>query len=163
MVGAPAPAPAPAPVTPESAGNASVPQSNTTRLAIIGVVLALVAGAGWSALQIFGGDDSSAASADCEATTVTMMVTPAMADLVDAAVASLEDNGQCVELEVTTATVVEVAAAQAEIDAGEEDALPDLWVPESPSWQTVLTGAGLTGKVLEPALAASPVGLASGS
>ena len=77
-----------------------------------------------------------------------------MADLVDAAVASLEDNGQCMELDVSTATAVEVAAAQDEVDEGEEDVLPDLWVPESPAWQTVLTEAGLTGKVLVPALAA---------
>jgi hypothetical protein len=154
---------APAPVTPESTDDTSAGHSNTTRWAVIGLVLALIAAGGWSALQIFGGDDSSAASADCEATTVTLVVAPAMADLVDAAVASLEDNGQCVELDVSTATAVEVAAAQDEVDEGEEDVLPDLWVPESPAWQTVLTGAGLTGKVLVPALAASPVGLASGS
>lgn len=157
-------APAPAPVTPESSDDTSAARSNTSRWAVIGLVLALIAAGGWSVLQIFGGDDSSAASADCEATTtVTLVVAPAMADLVEVAVASLEDNGQCVELDVSTATAVEVAAAQDEVDEGEEDVLPDLWVPESPAWQTVLTGAGLTGKVLEPALAASPVGLASGS
>ena len=151
------------PVTPESNDIMSAERSNTTRLAVIGLTLALIASGGWAALQLFGGDDSSAASADCEATTVTMVVTPSMVDLVDAAVASLEDNGQCVELDVSTATVAEVAAAQDEVDEGEEDVLPDLWVPDSPAWQSVLTGAGLTGKVLEPALAASPVGLASGS
>lgn len=152
-----------APITPESSDHTSAVRTNTTRWAIVGLVLALIVAGGWSVLQLFGSDDSSAASTDCETTTVTMAVTPAMVDLIDAAVASLEDNGQCVELDVTTATVAEIAAAQDEVDEGEEDVLPDLWVPDSPAWQTVLTGAGLTGKVLEPALAASPVGLASGS
>ena len=134
---------------------------NTRRLVIIVVVSALVvASFGWLGAKALGDDD---VVADCETTPVTLVVTPAMADLVDAAVASLEDSLRCVELDVTTATVAAVDAAQDEVNDGEEDVLPDLWVPDSPAWQTVLSGAGLTGKVIEPALAASPVGLASGS
>jgi hypothetical protein len=152
-----------APITHEPSGDTSAEHSNTTRWMVVGLVLVLIVAAGWLAVQMFAGDDSSAASADCETTTVTMVVSPAMADLVDAAVASLEESGQCVELDVSTATVAEVAAAQDEVDEGEENVLPDLWVPDSPAWQSVLTGAGLTGKMLVPALATSPVGLAGGS
>ncbi len=135
--------------------------SGTPRIAIIALALLLVIGAGYFALQAIGGDDASQA-ADCDPTTVTVTVAPAMADLFDEAVASLEDNGQCIELDVTTATVGEVAEAQAEVDEGEDDVFPDLWVPDSPAWETVLTEAGQTGKVLVPALASTPVGLGSG-
>lgn len=138
-------------------------RSNTSRPAVIGLLLALVALVGWFALQGLGGDDTSAAvEANCKTTLVTVAVAPAMTDLVDDAVAALPDNGQCIELDVVTATVADVAAAQDEVGEGEEDVLPDLWVPDSPSWQSVLTQADRTGKVLIPALATTPVALASG-
>lgn len=140
--------------------------STTSRWAIIGVALTLIVGAGWFVVQGMGGADSSAALTDCSAastTTVSVVVAPDMADLVDEALESLEDDGQCVDLDVTTATVAEVNAAQEEVNEGEENVLPDLWVPDSPAWQTVLTGAGLTGRLIESSLATSPVGLASGS
>lgn len=141
------------------------PESDRPRWVIIGVVLALVVAVGWFAVSLFGDDDSEAAAICTSAatTTVTVVVAPAMADLVDEAVADMEDNGQCVELEVSSATVAEVAATQEEVDEGEEDVIPDLWVPDSPGWQTVLAGADLTGKVLVPSLATSPVGLAGGA
>lgn len=155
-----------APTTPESDDTAVTSASDYGRWAVIGLVLALIVAAGWVVVQMFGNDDSSAASADCtiaSTTTVSMVVAPAMADLVDEAVASLEEDGQCIQLDVTTATVAEVNAAQEEVDEGEEDVLPDLWVPDSPAWQTVLSGADLTGKTIESSLATSPVGLAGGS
>lgn len=135
--------------------------SNPFRLAIIGVVLALVAAAGWFAVQELGGD-TEAVAADCETTMVTVAVAPAMTDLVDDAVEALPDNGQCIELDVYTATVADVARAQGEVDEGEEDVLPDLWVPDSPAWQGVLTEADRTGKVLVASLATTPVAFASG-
>ncbi|UUZ58031.1 substrate-binding domain-containing protein [Nocardioides sp. B-3] len=140
------------------------PGSGNTRLAVIGVVLALVVASGWFVVSLFGDDGSAAA--DCTAadvTTVTMAVAPAMADPVDEAVDAMGESAQCIELEVTTATVAEVSAAQDEVDEGEVNALPDLWVPDSPARQLVLSDAGLTGKAIVPALATTPVGLASGS
>ncbi len=150
--------------TPEPTDVESVePGSQNTRLAVIGVVLALVVATGWFVVSLFGDEGSAAACTAADVTTVTMAVAPAMADLVDEAVDAMGESSQCIELEVTTATVAEVSAAQDEVDEGEEDALPDLWVPDSPAWQLVLSDAGLTGKAIVPALATTPVGLASGS
>ncbi len=137
------------------------PGSNTPRVAIIALALLLVVGGGFFALRSISGDDAATTIA-CEPTVLSVTVAPAMADLLDDAVASLVDNGQCIELDVTTATVAEVAAAQADVDEGEENVFPDLWVPDSPAWQSVLAAADETGKILAPSLAATPVGLASG-
>lgn len=151
--------------TPEPTdAESAAPGSPKTRLAVIGVVLALVVACGWLGISLFGDDDSAAAECTAaDVTTVTMAVAPAMADLVDAAVEAMGESSQCIELEVTTASVAEVSAAQDEVDEGEEDVIPDLWVPDSPAWQLVLSDAGLTGKAIVPALATTPVGLASGS
>ena len=86
-----------------------------------------------------------------------------MADLVDQAVAALGDNDQCIAVDVSTASVAEVASAEDQVKEGEEDVFTDLWIPDSPAWQVVLSDADLTGRVVVPALATSPVGLASGS
>ena len=64
---------------------------------------------------------------------------------------------------VSTATVAEVDAAQDEVNEGEENVLPDLWVPDSPAWQTVLIGAGLTGKLVDPRWPPARSGLAGGT
>ncbi|MEO5663001.1 MAG: hypothetical protein ABIR39_06935 [Nocardioides sp.] len=142
----------------------AAPGSSKTRLAVIGVVLAMVVACGWFVVSLLGDDGSAAAACTpADMTTVTMTVAPAMADLVDEAVDAMGESAQCIELEVTTATVAEVSAAQEEVDEGDENVLPDLWVPDSPAWQTVLGDAGLTGKAIVPALATTPVGLASGS
>lgn len=134
--------------------------SRPYRIAILVLVVALLAAAGWVAMQ--DDEETSAVEASCEATVVTVAVAPAMTDLVDDAVEALPDNGQCIELRVVTATVAQVAAEQDELDEGEEDVLPDLWVPDSPAWQGVLTDAGFTGKVLVSSLATTPVAFASG-
>lgn len=128
--------------------------------AIAVVLLAAVAIGGW---RLIAGPDYSAAAIECETTVVTVVVAAALVDPMEEAAASLKGNGQCIELDVNTATVAEVAAAQDELGTGKVDALPDLWVPDSPAWPGVLKKAGLIGKTLEPALAMSPVGLASGS
>ncbi|MCW2835488.1 MAG: von Willebrand factor, type [Nocardioides sp.] len=140
----------------ESTQSASRPY----RYALFGLVLVLLAAAAWVAMQSDGG--TAAVDANCKVTLVTVAVAPAMTDLVDDAVEALPDNGQCIELRVITATVAQVAAEQEELDEGEEDVLPDLWVPDSPAWQSVVTDAGRTGKVLVPSLATSPVAFASG-
>ncbi|HXH77097.1 substrate-binding domain-containing protein [Nocardioides sp.] len=142
----------------ESATSTSRPY----RLAIAGLVLALLAAAAWVALLGSGDDDTAAVDADCKVTLVTVAVAPAMTDLVDDAVEALPDNGQCIELQVITKTVADVSAEQEELDEGDEDVLPDLWVPDSPAWQSVLTDAGRTGKVLVASLATTPVAFASG-
>jgi von Willebrand factor type A domain len=137
--------------------------TDNRRWAIIGLVLAVIVGGGWSVFQFFGDDTDTVVCTKANSTTVSLITAPAMADLVDLAVASLQDNGQCIDVTVSTASVAEVAAAQDEVGEGEEDVLPDLWIPDSPAWQIVLSDAGFTGRVVVPALATSPVGLASGS
>lgn len=150
-------------IVPEPDETLSAPESSP-RWGLIGLALTLLVATGWFGAQVIGNDDSTAATGRCiSSEPLLVIVAPAMADLVDEAVRSLDADGQCVELEVRTATVAEVSAAQDEVDEGEEHVLPDLWVPDSPAWQSVLSGAGLTGKVLDPALATTPVGLASGS
>ncbi len=137
--------------------------SNTSRLAIIGLVLALVAAVGWFGLKtVMDTDTSSALDGPCTTTTVKVVAAPAMADLVQAAADALPDNGQCISVDVVTATVSDVAKAQADVRDGDADVFPDLWVPDSPAWQTVLTSADRTGAVLVPALATTPVAFASG-
>ena len=137
--------------------------SNASRFAIIGLVLVMVAALTWFALARLGGDGDEAASADsCRTTVVEVIAAPAIADLMESAAESLPDNGECIEVNVVAGTVTDVAAAQADVREGDDDALPDLWVPDSPAWQSVLTEAGRKGTVLEPALASSPVGFASG-
>lgn len=142
----------------------TVESASPLRRWLIPVLALLLVVAGWFAVRATG--DDAAAGVDCTAddtTTVTMGVAPALADVMDQAAEALKDNGQCIELEVTTISAAEVAAAQAELDEGDDNILPDLWVPDSPAWQGVLTEADLTGRVLVPALATTPVGLASGS
>jgi hypothetical protein len=136
---------------------------DTSRLAISALALVLVAAGGWFALQESGGDDAAATiGRDCTTQLVTIAVAPAMVDVVDQAVAALPDTGRCVEFDLVTATVADVAQAQDEVDEGDADVIPDLWVPDSPAWQSVLTKSGRTGKVLAPALATTPVALAGG-
>lgn len=150
--------------TPEPDAAEAATGSPYGRWGVIGLVLVLIVAAGWVVAQMFGDDESAAVACTPASTTiVTMTVAPAMADLADAAVAALDDNDQCIQVDVTTASVAEVAAAQDEVNEGEEDAFPDLWIPDSPAWQVVLSDADLSGRVLESALATSPVGLASGS
>ncbi|QIK75534.1 VWA domain-containing protein [Nocardioides piscis] len=133
-----------------------------SRLAIIGVVSVLLVGTlGWAGAQALGNDDESAGVA-CETTTVRVAAAPAMADLVEDAVDSLPTDIRCVEIEVTTATVADVVEAQEAAIGDDDSALPDLWVPDSPAWQSVLVANERLGTILVPALATTPVGLAGG-
>lgn len=150
--------------TPESEAAATATGSTYRRWGVIGLVLVVVVAAGWVVAQMFGDDESIAAACTAgSTTTVTLAAAPAMADLADEAVAALDDNDQCIQVDVSTASVADLAAAQDEVNEGEEDAFPDLWIPDSPAWQVVLSDAGLSGRVVANSLATSPVGLASGS
>lgn len=132
----------------------------TRHLTVIGLVLAvLVASLGWLGARAALGDDE--AGLECEVATVELVVAPAMADLAAEAVASLPSN-ECVELEVSTATVADIIAAQDEVDEGEDDALPNLWMPDSPAWRSVVIKAELSASVVVPALATTPVAFGGG-
>ena len=116
---------------------------------------------GW---QVAAGDEVAAAGATtCDADPISVTVAPLLEDLMQEAADHLATKANCINLEVTDATVDEVQDGLDELDeADRADALPDLWVPNSPVWRTVLQRVGYTGRVEAPALATSPVGLASG-
>lgn len=131
---------------------------------VIAVTLAMLAGIGYLGWQVAAGDEVAAAGAvACDADPITVTVAPLLEDLMQEAADHLATKANCINLEVTDATVAEVQDGLDELDeADRADALPDLWVPNSPVWRTVLQRVGYTGRVEASALASSPVGLASG-
>jgi hypothetical protein len=134
------------------------------RNVVLAVTLAMLAGIGYLGWQVAAGDEVAAAGAiTCEADPISVTVAPLLEDLMQEAADHLATEANCINLEVTDATVAEVQDGLDELDeADRADALPDLWVPNSPVWRTVLQRVGYTGRVEAPALATSPVGLASG-
>jgi Mg-chelatase subunit ChlD len=59
---------------------------------------------------------------------------------------------------VTAGTVADVVASLADPDAE----LPEIWIPDSPTWKGQLTAAGWTGSAISKVLAQTPVGLVGG-
>jgi hypothetical protein len=143
------------------------PSSRTgtgVRNVVIVVTLAMLAGIAYLGWQVAAGDEVAAAgAATCDADPITVTVAPLLEDLMKEASDHLAAKANCINLEVTDATVAEVQDGLDEL--AEDDraaALPDLWVPNSPVWRTVLQRIGYTGRVEAAALASSPVGLAGG-
>jgi Bacterial extracellular solute-binding protein/von Willebrand factor type A domain len=131
---------------------------------VLAVTLAMLAGIGYLGWQVAAGDEVAAAgTTTCDADPITVTVAPLLEDLMQEAADHLATKANCINLEVTDATVAEVQDGLEELEeADRAAALPDLWVPNSPVWRTVLQRVGYTGRVEAPALASSPVGLASG-
>lgn len=127
----------------------------STVLLALALVLA-VAGAGWGALQVFGGGEVGNASEECTDDAVSLSVVPDLADLVEKAVAATAGRGACPRVEVVTQTPAEFAA---DVAAGERH---DLWVPDSLLRAERLAAAGLSASPVSVGLASSPVGLVSG-
>ncbi|KRF35395.1 substrate-binding domain-containing protein [Nocardioides sp. Soil805] len=130
---------------------------------VIVVIAAMVGGIAWLGWQVASGDQVPVAgAATCEADPITVTVAPVLEELMEQAADALALQPNCINLEVTDATVAEVQDGLDELDEKDRAAaLPDLWVPNSPVWRTVLQRVGYTGRVEVPALATSPVGLAS--
>jgi hypothetical protein len=131
---------------------------------VIVVTTAMVAGIAWLGWQVISNEQVPVAgAATCEAKPITVTVAPVLEELMEQAADHLATKANCINLEVTDGTVADV---QDGLDELEEDAraaaLPDLWVPNSPAWRTVLQRLDFTGRVEAPALATSPVGLVSG-
>ncbi len=131
---------------------------------VIVVITAMVAGIAWLGWQVVSNEQVPVAgAATCEADPITVTVAPELETLMEEAADHLAAKAHCINLEVTDASVAEVQDALEELEEKDRpDALPDLWVPNSPSWRTVLQRVGYTGRVEAAALATSPVGLASG-
>lgn len=123
---------------------------------LAGLVLLLVVGL-FAFFTFTGGDDSQAA-ADCVSEQVTLTTAPVMADLVDQAVKEVNADEPCIDILVTSGTVKDVVALLADPNAE----LPEIWIPDSPTWKGQLTAAGWTGTPISTVLAQTPVGLIGG-
>ncbi len=124
-------------------------------LVLVGLALILVIGL-VAFLTLRGGDDSEAA--DCVSETVTLTTAPVMEDLVKAAVKDVNADEPCIDIKVTAGTVKDVVALLADPNAE----LPEIWIPDSPTWKGQLTAAGWTGTPIADVLAQTPVGLVGG-
>lgn len=146
----------PAPERADDAGHAkSRPGLTGNPLLLVGLALLLVIGlVGFFALR--GGEDSEAA--DCVSEQVTLTTAPVMEDLVKLAVKDVNADEPCIDILVTAGTVKDVVALLADPNAE----LPEIWIPDSPTWKGQLTSAGWTGTPVADVLAQTPVGLVGG-
>jgi Mg-chelatase subunit ChlD len=125
--------------------------------AVVAVVVLLVAAA--AVWFLLGGDGEGDARADeCFVETIRLTTATELRPVVDRGVAALSDDDPCLDIEVTDGAVKDVIALLDDPNA----TLPDLWIPDSPTWQGQLTAAGYRGTEITSSVAESPVGLASG-
>ncbi len=122
------------------------------------VGLVLVVAAGLFAVFTLGSGDDGPASADCVSDKVALTTAPVMEDLVKQAVKDVNKDEPCIDITVTAGTVKDVVASLADPDAK----LPEIWIPDSPTWKGQLTAAGWTGTPIAKVLAQTPVGLIGG-
>jgi Mg-chelatase subunit ChlD len=142
---------------PESAGTPGVaaPRSPSTWV-LAGLALVLVIGlVGFFALR---GDGNEPAGSDCVSEVVTLTTAPVMEDLVAEAVKDVNADEPCIDIQVTAGTVKDVVALLGDPNAE----LPEIWIPDSPTWKGQLTAAGWTGTPIADVLAQTPVGLVGG-
>jgi hypothetical protein len=121
-----------------------------------GLALVLVLGlVAFFALR--GGADDADAS-DCVRETVNLTTAPAMEDLVAQAVKAVEKDEPCIDVAVTAGTVKDVVAIMNDPNG----TMPNLWIPDSPTWKGQLSAAGWAGTNVADVIAQTPVGLVSG-
>ena len=104
------------------------------------------------------GDDAEADGPDCVKDEISLTTAPVMEPLVAEAVATVTADEPCIDIQVTTGSVKDVVALLGDPDAQ----LPDIWIPDSPTWKGQLTSAGWTGTPIADVLAQTPVGLIGG-
>ncbi|RYC11216.1 substrate-binding domain-containing protein [Nocardioides zhouii] len=146
-----------APETGQSApasGRRSGPFGNVPLL--VGLVLVIVGGL--AAIFTLGGGDDGPTSSDCVSDKVTLTTAPVMEDLVKQAVKDVNADEPCIDIQVTAGTVKDVVALLADPNAK----MPEIWIPDSPTWKGQLTAAGWTGTAISEVLAQTPVGLVGG-
>lgn len=144
---------------PESADTAASPDERSGLAGkvplLVGLALVLVVGV--LAFLTLGGDGGSEA-ADCVSEEVTLTTAPVMEDLVAQAVKDVNADEPCIDIKVTPGTVKDVVALLSDPNAE----LPEIWIPDSPTWKGQLTAAGWTGTPIADVLAQTPVGLIGG-
>ena len=119
---------------------------------LVGLALLLVVGVIAFLVLTGSGDDTEAA--DCVSEQVTLTTAPVMEDLVKEAVKDVNADEPCIDIQVTAGTVKDVVALLADPNAE----LPEIWIPDSPTWKGQLTAAGWTGTPIADVLAQTPVG-----
>ncbi len=145
---------------PESAPNSAVPDDRSGPAGkvplLVGLALLLVVGVVAFFVLTGGGDDSEAA--DCVSEQVTLTTEPVMEGLFAEAVKDVNADEPCIDIEVTPGTVKDVVSLLSDPNAE----LPEIWIPDSPTWKGQLTAAGWTGTAIADVLAQTPVGLIGG-
>jgi Mg-chelatase subunit ChlD len=145
---------------PESAPPAAAPERRSGLAGnipvLVGLVLLLVVGI--VAFFALGGGAKDSEAADCVSEQVTLTTAPVMEDLVKQAVADVNADEPCIDIRVTAGTVKDVVALLADPNAE----LPEIWIPDSPTWKGQLSAAGWTGTPVADVLAQTPVGLVGG-
>ncbi len=139
---------------PAHAERRSGPAGNVPLL--IGLAVLLVVGLVAFFVLKGGGQESTAA--DCISAEVTLTTAPVMEGLVAQAVEHVNADEPCIDIQVTTGSVKDVVALLGDPDAE----LPEIWIPDSPTWKGQLTAAGWTGTPIADVLAQTPVGLIGG-
>ena len=141
---------------PEGVRTATVGGRSGRTWLLVGLALVLVIGlVGFFALR---GDDAEADGPDCVKDEISLTTAPVMEPLVAEAVATVTADEPCIDIQVTTGSVKDVVALLGDPDAQ----LPDIWIPDSPTWKGQLTSAGWTGTPIADVLAQTPVGLIGG-
>jgi hypothetical protein len=123
---------------------------------LVGLALLLVVGV--TAFVVLTGSTSETEAADCVSEEVTLTTAPVMESLVAEAVKDVNADEPCIDILVTSGTVKDVVALLADPNAE----LPEIWIPDSPTWKGQLTAAGWTGTPIAETLAQTPVGLIGG-
>lgn len=123
---------------------------------LVGLALLLVVGL--AAFFTLKGSGDAQAAADCVPEQVTLTTAPVMEKLVAEAVKDVNADEPCIDIQVTSGSVKDVVALLADPNAE----LPEIWIPDSPTWKGQLTAAGWTGTPIAAVLAQTPVGLIGG-
>src|SRR6476469_8413608 len=121
------------------------------KMIVGGVALLLLVGALVFFMVKGGASDSEAAG--CISEQVRLTTAPVMEDLVKQAVKSVNEEEPCIDVKVTSGTVKDVVALLADPNAE----IPEIWIPDSPTWKGQLTSAGWTGTPIAEVLAQTPV------
>lgn len=124
---------------------------------LVGLALLLVVGV--IAFVVLGGGGSDTTDAtDCVSEKVALTTAPVMESLVEEAVKDVNADEPCIDIVVTVGSVNDVVALLADPNAE----LPEIWIPDSPTWKGQLSAAGWTGTPIADVLAQTPVGLIGG-
>lgn len=119
------------------------------------VLLLIVAIIGFFVLT---GGEAESEALDCVSEEVLLTTAPVMEPLVKDAVAALMADEPCIKVLLTAGTVKDVVATLSDPNAS----MPEIWIPDSPTWKGQLAAAGWTGTPIADVVAQTPVGLVSG-